>query len=130
MIPRQVALVCHTPPGEMAHWDFFYERRSGGGLCATWRLAQPCHLGQGSTKATRLFDHRRHYLELQAEEVSDRVGIVKPEISGHIADVDDIDNPSCMVVRWWNGQQSKLVFLSQELRYEPLVQADQTSEAR
>ncbi|MEC8115478.1 MAG: hypothetical protein VX104_06520 [Planctomycetota bacterium] len=130
MIPRQVALICHTPPGQMAHWDFLYERRRDDALCATWRLAQPCHFGEGSTQATRLFDHRRHYLELQDEEVSDRVGIVKPEISGLIANVDDIDNPSCMVVRWSNGQRSKLVFLNQELRYEPLVQADQTSEAR
>ena len=112
----------------MAHWDFLYERRPGSALCDL-ALAQPCHSGEGSTQDPA-FDHRRHYLELQAEEVSDRVGIVKPEISGLIADVDDIDNPSCMVVRWWNGQQSKLVFLSQELRYEPLVQADQTSEAR
>ena len=130
MTPRQVALIYHIPPGQMAHWDFLYERRPGSALCATWRLAQPCHLGPGSTKATRLFDHRRHYLELQTEEVSDRVGIVKPEISGHIADVDDIDNPSCVVVQWSNGDRSKLIFLSQELRYEPLVQADQTSEAR
>ena len=114
----------------MAHWDFLYERSPGSALCATWRLAQPCHFGQGSTRATRLFDHRRHYLELQAEEVSDRVGIVKPEISGLIADVDDIENPSCMVVRWSTAQQSKLVFVSQELRYEPLVQADQTSGER
>lgn len=99
-------------------------------MCATWRLAQPCHSGEGSAQATRLFDHRRHYLELQAEEASDRVGIVKPEISGLIVHIDDIENPSCMVVRWSDGQQSKLIFLNQELRYEPLVQADQTSEAR
>ena len=126
----QVALICHTPPEQVAHWDFLYERRNGSALCATWRLAQPCHFGRGSTKATRLFDHRRHYLELRTEEVSDKVGTVKPEMSGDIVDVDDIDNPSCMVVRWSNGQLSKLVFLSQELHYEPLVQADQTSEAR
>ena len=130
MILRQVALICHTPPGQVAHWDFLYERRHGGALCATWRLDQPCHFGQGLTKATRLFDHRRHYLELETEEVSDQVGIVKPEISGNIVDIDDIDNPSCIVVRWSNGQQSKLVFGSQELRYEPLIQSDQTSEAR
>ena len=130
MIPRQVALIRHTPPGQMAHWDFLYERGLGGALCATWRLEQPCHFGQGSTKATRLFDHRRHYLELRAEEISDRIGVVKPEISGHITDVDDIDNPSCVVVQWSNGDRSKLIFLSQELRYEPLVQANQTSEER
>ena len=113
----------------MAHWDFLYERRPGSALCATWRLAQPCHSGEGSTQATRLFDHRRHYLELQAEEVSDRVGIVKPEISGLIVRFDDIEpimHGGAMV----DGQQSKLIFLNQELRYEPLVQADQTSEAR
>ena len=56
-------------------------------------------------------------------------------IVGHVAikflvHIDDIENPSCMVVRWSDGQQSKLIFLNQELRYEPLVQADQTSEAR
>ena len=114
----------------MAHWDFLYERRPGGALCATWRLAQPCHFGEGSTQATRLFDHRRHYLELEIEEVSNRVGIVKPEISGHIMDIDDISDPSCIVVRWSTGQRSKLVFSSQDLRYETLVQADQTSVAR
>ena len=45
-------------------------------------------------------------------------------------DVDDIDNPTCMVTQWSNGRLSKLIFLDQELSYEPLVQADQTSEAR
>ena len=128
--PCRIALICHTPPKGAVHWDLLCERNPRSELCATWRLDQPCYLGQGSTKATRLFDHRRHYLELEAEEVSDRVGNVKPEISGHITEVDDIDNPSCMVVQWSNGQQSKLVFLNQELRYEALIQADQTSEAR
>ncbi|HCD29065.1 MAG TPA: hypothetical protein DEQ73_00510 [Phycisphaerales bacterium] len=130
MIPRQIALICHTPPGIVAHWDFLYERTPGSALCPTWRLTQPCHISRGSTKAIRLFDHRRHYLELESEHISDKVGSVKPEISGCIMDIDDIDNPSCVVVRWSNGQQSKLVFLNQELHYEPLVQADQTSEAR
>ncbi|MEL7073130.1 MAG: hypothetical protein AAGK34_03780 [Planctomycetota bacterium] len=130
MKPCHVALVCHTPPGQVAHWDFLYERTRGSALCVTWRLSQPCHCGRGSTQATRLFDHRRHYLELETGQISDRVGIVKPEISGHIVDVDDIDNPTCMVTQWSNGQLSKLVFLDQELFYEPLVQADQTSEAR
>ena len=130
MKPRRIALICHTPPTGVVHWDLLCERNPGSELCISWRLQHPCHVNQGSTQATRLFDHRRHYLELQAEEVSDRVGIVKPEISGLIADVDDIDNPSCMVVQWSNGKQSKLVFLSQELRYEALVQADQTSEVR
>ena len=130
MTPCQVALVCHTPPGQLAHWDFLYERTHGCALCVTWRLSQPCHTSRGSAQATRLFDHRRHYLELETEQISDRVGVVKPEISGHVVDVDDIDNPTRMVVRWSNGQQSKLIFLNQELRYEPLVQADQTSDAR
>ena len=130
MKPCHVALVCHTPPGQVTHWDFLYERTQGSALCATWRLSQPCHSGRGSTQATRLFDHRRHYLELETEQVSDRVGVVKPEISGQVVDVDDINNPTCMVVQWSNAQRSKLVFLNQELRYEPLVQADQISEAR
>ena len=129
-MPCQVALVCHTPRGQVAHWDFLYERTPGCALCITWRLSQPCHTGRGSAKATRLFDHRRHYLELESEQNSHRIGLVKPETSGHIVDVDDINNPMCMVVQWSHGQLSKLVFLNRELRYEPLVQADQTSEAK
>ena len=83
----------------------------------------------GSTLATRLFDHRRHYLELETEQISDRVGIVKPVISEHIVDVDDINNPTCMVtVVKWTTVQTGLSGPRTFLRaFGP---ADQTSEAR
>ncbi len=126
----RVALICHTPEGQVPHWDLLYERQPGSELCPTWRLDQPCHSNQGSATAVRLFDHRRHYLELDSEFTSDKIGSIKPEISGDIMDIDDLDDPSHMVVRWSHGEWSKLLFLKHELRYERLVQADQTSDAK
>ncbi len=130
MSHRRVALICHTPQGQVPHWDLLFERQPGSELCATWRLDQPCHTGQGIATTVRLFDHRRFYLELDSEVTSDNIGRVKPEASGDILDVDDFDEPSHVVVRWSHGEWSKLLFLNHELHYERLVQADQTSDAK
>lgn len=88
-------LLRHEVPddfGRPSHWDLLLERETG---CWTWAIEQlPGRLtGEeepATVEATRLPDHRKHYLEYEGP-VSDDRGMVRRELEGqcewiHVSD--------------------------------------------
>jgi len=77
--PRFVLLHHQSPAGE--HWDVMLETDAA---LATWSIPPQCRTGTSFTcAATRLPDHRKHYLDYEGEISSNRGTVTRVDAGTH-----------------------------------------------